>query len=331
MKYEKNRKIAGIDEYSIMKFLKLLAIPAVAVLLIVIIVVADRVRYAGREEPEEETVEALTESRYRPERKGLEENAVSDINMLAAQYQNAVLTGDAAAFLALFGQNDAEKMEALDAKMKEDMKLYEEYLDTVVYTIPGVSEGSYLVYLRSEIRFMDAFITAPLLIRFYAERGEDGRYYMKASEALTEEEKEFIALVESSEEVRRLNTESRKQLAQAIISDANLSTAYQKVMGITVEGAPEEETQVEEAVVQIGGLRIESEVPPEQTSVSEGEDSGEGSTQASDDEASSESGNPGTDTGTPEEEGVFRETPPEGETPEPSTETPVELVPAAAS
>ena len=84
MKYEKNRKIAGIDEYSIMKFLKLLAIPAVAVLLIVIIVVADRVRYAGREEPEEETVEALTESRYRPERKGLEENAVSDINMLAA-------------------------------------------------------------------------------------------------------------------------------------------------------------------------------------------------------------------------------------------------------
>ena len=154
---------------------------------------------------------------------------------------------------------------------------------------------------------------------------------MKASEALTEEEKEFIALVESSEEVRRLNTESRKQLAQAIISDANLSTAYQKVMGITVEGAPEEETQVEEAVVQIGGLRIESEVPPEQTSVSEGEDSGEGSTQASDDEASSESGNPGTDTGTPEEEGVFRETPPEGETPEPSTETPVELVPAAAS
>ena len=44
MRYEKNRKIAGLDEFKVFKALKLLAIPMVVLVLVIVILVVDRVQ-----------------------------------------------------------------------------------------------------------------------------------------------------------------------------------------------------------------------------------------------------------------------------------------------
>ena len=42
MRYEKNRKIAGIDEYKIQKMAKILIIPVIVIILVIVILIADR-------------------------------------------------------------------------------------------------------------------------------------------------------------------------------------------------------------------------------------------------------------------------------------------------
>ena len=243
MKYEKDRKIFGIDEYLIIKFLKKYALPLIAGLLVLIILISDmpkRLRKNKESEPA-----AVTQA----ENSGSGEGAAADITREPVDYANAVpassgntelndfidsflnakVNGDADAMYRIFGRTDDTGLEELRAQMTEEKRLYDSFSGTENFVIPGISEDSWIVYIRTNGWFKKITASAPILMRAYVERGSDGTYYIKEDSLLTEEEKAAVAAADASETVRKMNTEYRTELAKAIVQDGKLGSLYERL------------------------------------------------------------------------------------------------------
>lgn len=248
MKYEKNRKFAGIDEYQLFNFFKILALPLIALILIIIIVVVDRIpkkkNTASSQAPTDITTNAL-ESTYNYDfsNHGLNPNTLPAIDTLISQYQTAKLKGDAETIFRLYGRYDNEGIEVLQARMNEEKKFYEDFLDTELYTAHGVDENSYIVLIKTNVKFKKINTPAPTLIWTYITRDEDENYIMKDASALTEEENARKRELFESEDVILLSNEVNTKLTQAVINDVKLSNLYQLLneggLPVQEESSPE--------------------------------------------------------------------------------------------
>ena len=252
MKYEKNRKIAGMDEYKVMKVAKILIIPVVVIILILVIVIADRVKNA----PEKEAVAETAKTEVQPyesasqteavannfDKYGLQQNAVPEVNEVVAKYQRAKVTGDAELMYSVFGREPDEDIEELREKLAEESKVYESYDNTICYTTPGCEEDSYLVYIASDLKFAGIDTPAPMLTWAYVYKGADGNYYMLEPDKLNDQQKELLVQVSTSEDVMMLDNDMRTRLAQAVINDAQLAKLYQLWSDTENEEAAPEET-----------------------------------------------------------------------------------------
>ncbi len=280
MRYEKNRKIAGIDEYELYRFLRILALPIIAVIMIIVIVVADRISKKGEEavvsseqgmsgidaaSNPDETGEIYTNdfSGY-----GLEKDSIPEINELVARYQQAKLDGDAQAMYKVFGREDTQGIEELAASLSEEKKAYEAYEDTACYIHQGADDNSYLVYISSNIKFKGIEKAAPSLTWAYVIRNQDGSYYIKEMDKLSEEEVDFVDQASRSEDVRLLDSDMRKKLAAAVVADAKLATLYQLWADIPEEqrnveaesiSTEEESSEDKDDVIHIDGVTTASE------------------------------------------------------------------------
>lgn len=237
MKYEKNRKIAGLDEFKVMKIAKILIIPVIAIILVLVIILVDKKnKTTGKAQTEvasasaetaasnEETSESVgnTFDEY-----GLQQNAVPEVNEVVAKYQRAKVTGDAELMYRVFGKQPDEEMEALQQKLTEESSVYESYDHTVCYTTPGCEEDSYLVFISSDLKFAGIDTAAPMLTWAYVYKDKDGNYCMLEPDKLNDKQKELLSEVSSSEDVKMLDNDMRTKLAQAVINDAKLATLYQ--------------------------------------------------------------------------------------------------------
>ncbi len=258
MRYERNRKIAGIDEYKLYKLLKILIIPAIVLVLIVVIVIADRLPKPGDGQDKmvlDSSVDTNnatnSDSQKAPDNNvyiydfahyGLQKDAIPEINELVAQYQKAKTTGDAELMYKIFGRNDTEGLEAMKTKLQEEMKVYEAYEDTVCYTTAGIEDNSYIVYISSKLKFDGIDTVAPMLTWAYVVKNDSGDYYMKEPDKLTDKEKSRIDEISVSEDVRVLDSDMRTQLAAAIVSDAKLAALYQ----LWEEGSTTDASEIQE-------------------------------------------------------------------------------------
>ena len=120
-------------------------------------------------------------------------------------------------------------LEELRAQMTEEKRLYDSFSGTENFVIPGISEDSWIVYIRTNGWFKKITASAPILMRAYVERGSDGTYYIKEDSLLTEEEKAAVAAADASETVRKMNTEYRTELAKAIVQDGKLGSLYERL------------------------------------------------------------------------------------------------------
>ena len=236
MKYEKNRKIAGIDELKVMKIAKILIIPLIVIILIVVIILADRKNKKNVAEPvtvseQAETVassDGETEvDANRFDKYGLQQNAVPEVNEVVAKYQRAKVTGDAELMYKVFGREPDEEMSELQEKLAEESKVYESYDHTICYTVPGCEDDSYLTYIASDLKFAGIETPAPMLTWAYVYKGKDGSYYMLEPDKLNDEQKQLLAEVSASEDVMMLDNDMRTRLAQAVINDVQLAKLYQ--------------------------------------------------------------------------------------------------------
>ncbi|MDO4938820.1 MAG: hypothetical protein Q4E54_02530 [Lachnospiraceae bacterium] len=250
MKYEKNRKIAGLDEYKVMKVAKILIIPVIVVILVIVILLADsknkkpKAEIAETVSVENDTVAVTEESEIIAnnfDKYGLQQNAVPEVNELVAKYQRAKVTGDAELMYSVFGKEPDEDIETLREKLAEEAKVYESYDNSVCYTTPGCEEDSYLVYIASDLKFSGIDTPAPMLTWAYVCKDRDGNYYMIEPDKLNEEQKELLSQISKSEDVMMLDNDMRTRLAQAVINDAQLAKLYQLWSDTeNAEAAPDE-------------------------------------------------------------------------------------------
>ena len=243
MKYEKDRKIFGIDEYLIIKFLKKYALPLIAGLLVLIILISDmpkRLRKNKESEPaavtQAENSGSGTDAAAETTREPIDyANAVpassgnTELNDFIDSFLNAKVNGDADAMYRIFGRTDDTGLEELRVQMTEEKRLYDSFSGTENFVIPGISEDSWIVYIRTNGWFKKITASAPILMRAYVERGSDGTYYIKEDSLLTEEEKAAVAAADASETVRKMNTEYRTELAKAIVQDGKLGSLYERL------------------------------------------------------------------------------------------------------
>ena len=277
VRYEKNRKIMGMDELQFRKFLRFLALPGAALALIVLILIADlpKRRAAARESSavaesleqaeSSETEESAAETEpYDYANAAPERCAEEEVNALVSDFLRARVSGDADEMLRVFGITDQTGLEALRQSMSEERKLYESFENTVNYIIPGIGEQSWIVYISTQAWFRKIETPAPMLMRAYIVRGEDGSCHMKEESTLTEEEAAAVAAADASEAVRRMSSAQRSELAKAVVSDAKLGSLYERLRvgateAETVAEESSEAAEIEDAVVEIGGASSAAE------------------------------------------------------------------------
>jgi len=256
MKYEKNRKIAGMDEYKVMKIAKIAIIPVVVIILILVIVLADKKNKPSAKKATEATTEVVTSSEESSSEEdysnsfegyGLQQNVVPEVNELVAKYQRAKVTGDAELMYKVFGKTPDDDMNVLQVNLTQESSVYESYDHTVCYTTQGLEENSYIVFIASDLKFEGIDTPAPMLTWAYIYKADDGNYYMKEPDTLTEEEKELLDTVSASEDVKMLDNDMRTRLAQAVISDAKLATLYQ----IWSDNGTPEETEADPDAIHL--------------------------------------------------------------------------------
>ncbi len=271
VRYEKNRKIMGMDELQFRKFLRFLALPGAALALIVLILIADlpKRRAAARESSavaesleqaeSSETEESAAETEpYDYANAAPERCAEEEVNALVSDFLRARVSGDADEMFRVFGITDQTGLEALRQSMSEERKLYESFENTVNYIIPGIGEQSWIVYISTQAWFRKIETPAPMLMRAYIVRGEDGSCHMKEESTLTE------AAADASEAVRRMSSAQRSELAKAVVSDAKLGSLYERLRvgateAETVAEESSEAAEIEDAVVEIGGASSAAE------------------------------------------------------------------------
>jgi len=254
MRYEKNRKIAGIDELKLQKIMKLMIIPIIVIVLVLVIVLADKdddketaaqtAASASATEPaaasQDETVndqsaQPSQEMSLTPDDNlyvhdfdaGIQKNTVEAVSELIQKYQRAKITADAALMYEVFGRTDTEGMDALQTKLDSEKEAYECYENTEIYTVRGLEEDSYLAYVVSDVKFTGIDTPAPMLIWAYMVTSEDGTLYIKEPESLTAEESEYVVKISASEDVKLLDSQMRSELAEAVTSDAKLAALYE--------------------------------------------------------------------------------------------------------
>ncbi|EHI55121.1 hypothetical protein HMPREF9333_01741 [Johnsonella ignava ATCC 51276] len=241
MKFEKNRKIFGFDEFEILNKLKLAALPAATIVLIIIIVIFDKSGSAKKKGSQESDMQysAATSSQAfminDPEKYdfyayGLQKDSVPEINELVNSYFEAKLKGDASKIYDIYGRTDAEGLKDLEAALKQEKKLYKDFQNTVCYVAAGLEPDSYIVLISTEVLFKRASVNAPMLIMAYIIKNSDGKYIIKDNNLLTDDEKAVVKKVLSAKEVIALNNENRKKLSEAVAADLQVSIAYQKFM-----------------------------------------------------------------------------------------------------
>ena len=241
MRYEKNRKIAGIDEFKVFKALKLLAIPMVVLVLIIVILVVDRVqskKQAVSSTASQESVVAESSSNntvytYDFSNYGLQKDSNPEVMQLVAEYQKAKIEADSGALYKVFGKSGNEGQSDLQAKLNEEKKVYEAYENVACYIGNGLNAGEYVVFISADVKFHGIITPAPMLTWAYIKTGEDGKLYMVEPDKVDEQQKLFVDKVAHSEDVKLLDSAMRKRLAEVLISDAQLASLYQ----IWLEGA----------------------------------------------------------------------------------------------
>ena len=217
------------------RFLKFLAIPLAAVLLIAVIIVLDK---SGPEQGTVENVGTGSEALPPGDEDGegtaqepatvdftLQEETIPEIHDLMEAYFKARKTCDPELLNEVYGGTySQEQINEQIARMEEEVKFYRGFENLICYTVPGVEEGDYLVYAKFDIMFRQADTLAPSLILCYAKTAEDGTYYLVGD--VNQAQSKYMEEANQSEAVQAMAKEVNESLEKALKSDENLLAVY---------------------------------------------------------------------------------------------------------
>lgn len=172
---------------------------------------------------EKTEAEDKTENK-KEETSSLEENAYPEVNTLINSFYEA------------WGQKDIEKMkqltdnlDAADEAKVSNSTYIESYNDITVYTKPGLTEDSYVVYASYKLKFTDINTEAPGLSQLYVIKNEDGSYIIHNDNS-DEKINNYLQEVTQDKDVQELVSKVEDDLNAAIESDEDLK-AFEEQLG----------------------------------------------------------------------------------------------------
>lgn len=168
----------------------------------------------------------------------LELNAYEPVNKLVEQYLDATLKCDIDTLQTIMSDTSSLSVDELQKKSE----YLDEYQNIDCYTKIGPVEGSYVVYVYSELKIADVSTLAPGLTRFYVTTGEDGQLKIFTGE-LDDTTQQFIQETGTDEKVVDLIDSVNQKLAVAVSSDADLKAFVNKLD----EGTKEAKKVINEA------------------------------------------------------------------------------------
>ena len=174
-----------------------------------------------------DNTEAKDESKNndkKEETSSLEKNAYPEVNSLINSFYEA------------WGRKDIEQMkqltdnlDAADEAKVTNSTYIESYNDITVYTKPGLTDDSYVVYASYKLKFTDIKAEAPGLSQLYVMKNEDGSYIIH-NDSSDEKINAYLQKVTQDEDVQKLVSQVEDDLNSAIESDEDLK-AFEEQLG----------------------------------------------------------------------------------------------------
>lgn len=246
----------------------------IAVLLIIIIVLAQKLASAGPQETEqteistEENVQdAQEEETAEPEpENNLEENSHASIDKLVGKYCEYIASGDVEALEEIVDVLSDEEKE----KIQNRAAFIESFENVTCYTKNGPIEDSYIVFVCYDMKLINIETSAPDIICLYVgPKGADGHegrriHYGDIDASM----QEYVAELEKDPEVQALYDDVSTRYQEAQESDETLAAFIQKISGQVseeeTEAAPEEAEEETEETAEEGGEAQEEESSEEE-------------------------------------------------------------------
>lgn len=235
MEVQKRGKNSGNQSVDIKKFLgsygKYVVLAVLAVILIIAIVVisGQQNKPAGSEDGSGSVVELGSDEKYIPDfsRYDLEKNAYPEINALYETYYEAMKAKDIQTL-----SNIVDGYEFTQEEVDKESEYVEDYRNISCYTLDGLLEDTYIVYVYHEVKFYNIDTWAPGLYGSYVCRNEDGSVYIQEG-PVDGEVAAYIDEMDNSESVRDLNEWVDQALADAQAQD----TALDNLVKMLQQGA----------------------------------------------------------------------------------------------
>lgn len=189
------------------------------IVLAVLIIIIIAVLALGRDKTEVEKADKADAIK-------LETNAVLPVNQLIERYYDAKKACDATVLMSLIYPS----MTIDESELRLEGELVEDYLNVVCYTLPGLNEASYVVWVEFEYKFQGIDKAAPALNRLYAVKStETDEYQIYAMP--DDEIVEYMETLSEREDVKNLTKEVEERLQKALEVDAELMNFYRQLSG----------------------------------------------------------------------------------------------------
>ena len=177
--YVENPFVEFLRDYS-----RLLVIPAVSVVLIIFIMVAEAVTgNTETEDPSAATVSvAATEPENEPEpleEPGLRSGDDTDVGRLINDYFYARLNADVDTLYTVFNRSSETGRDELQKRLDAERSWIQSYDGIKVYLLPGLEEGDELAVITYKINFRRTDTMAPGIMYCYISHREDGSPYIE--------------------------------------------------------------------------------------------------------------------------------------------------------
>lgn len=156
----------------------------------------------------------------------LTRDGIPEIYQLMERHYQAIEDCDGEAFCRLFTSQDMSQAEAYSREFAQQKTYVDGYENLSCYTVPGLSDGEYAVYVYYEKRYTGVETAAPGLVQVYAVRSEEGSFLIDDGEA-DPERTAFLEELSRQEDVLLLIRDVDQRLLQAEASDPALQERIQ--------------------------------------------------------------------------------------------------------
>ncbi len=160
------------------------------------------------------------------------------VKKLMADYYQALAACDLETVHRLVEDDSQYTLENLQKKSQ----YIDDYQNIICYTKPGLYEGEYILYVYSEIKFVNIDTAAPQLNHYYLNRADDGSLQM-ANGVLAGDKVDYMNKADKEQDVLDLVEDVSARLTDAMESDEKLFDLVKLLNNVVVPDSTEDSTE----------------------------------------------------------------------------------------